>query len=95
MKQGRKARQMMRNRTGTLYRIVVRGELADRYASDFEGMQTQTKDADTILIGEVKDQPHLFGILDRLKGLGLELLSVQVLSEGAHPSTERDRGTSP
>jgi hypothetical protein len=95
MKQGRKARQMMRKRTGTLYRIVVRGELADRYAADFEGMQTQPKDADTILIGEVKDQPHLFGILDRLKGLGLELLSVQVLSEGAHPSTERDRGTSP
>jgi hypothetical protein len=86
---------MRRKRTGTLYRIVVRGELGNRYAADFEGMQIQTKDKDTILTGEVKDQPHLFGILDRLKGLGLELLSVQALSEGAHPSTERDRGTSP
>ena len=86
---------MTRRRTGTLYRIVVRGELSDRYAADFEGMQIQSKDADTILTGEVKDQPHPFGILERLKGLGMELLSVQALLEGAHPSTERDRGTSP
>jgi len=40
----------------------------------------------TILTGEVKDQPHLFGILNRLNSLGLELLRVQVLSEDAHPS---------
>jgi len=79
---------MMRKGTRTLYRIVVRGELSDRYAADFEGMQMQPKDGDTILTGEVKDQPHLFGILNRLKGLGLELLSVQALSEDARPSVE-------
>jgi len=78
----------MRKGTRTLYRIVVRGELSDRYAADFEGMQMQPKDGDTILTGEVKDQPHLFGILNRLKGLGLELLSVQALSEDARPSVE-------
>jgi hypothetical protein len=79
---------MMRKGTRTLYRIVVRGELSDRYAADFEGMQMQTKDGDTILTGEVKDHPHLFGILERLNGLGLELLSVQALSEDARPSVE-------
>jgi hypothetical protein len=79
---------MMRKGTRTLYRIVVRGELSDRYAADFEGMQMQTKDGDTILTGEVKDQPHLFGILERLNGLGVELLSVQALSEDARPSVE-------
>ena len=47
----------------------------------------ETRDRQTILTGEVKDQPHLFGILERLNGLGLELLSVQVLSEEV---TERD-----
>ena len=78
----------MRKGTRTLYRIVVRGELSDRYAADFEGMQMQPKDGDTILTGEVKDQPHLFGILNRLKGLGVELLSVQALSEDARPSVE-------
>ena len=73
---------------GTVYRIVVRRELSDRFALAFEGMKMQTKDGDTILTGEVKDQPHLFGILDRINGLGLELLSVQALSEDAHPSAE-------
>jgi len=85
---------MMRKQRGTLYCIVVRGELGNRYAADFEGMQMQTKDADTILTGEIIDQPHLFGILNRLKVLGLEILSVQALSEDAHPSTERDRDPS-
>jgi hypothetical protein len=42
-------------------------------------MKMETKDRETILTGEVIDQPHLFGILDRINGLGLELLSVQAL----------------
>jgi osmotically-inducible protein OsmY len=49
---------------GTVYRIVVRSELTDSYASAFEGMEIETKNGQTILTGEVKDQPHLFGILD-------------------------------
>jgi hypothetical protein len=65
----------------TVYRIVVRSELSDRYASTFEGMRMETKDGQTILTGEIKDQPHLFGILERLSSLGLELLSVEALSE--------------
>jgi hypothetical protein len=65
----------------TVYRIVVRSELGDSYASDFEGMRMETKDGVTILTGEIKDQPHLFGILERINGLGLELLSVEALSE--------------
>ncbi|HWI44618.1 MAG TPA: hypothetical protein VNT12_00515 [Rubrobacter sp.] len=48
----------------------------------------ETKNGQTILSGEVKDQPHLFGILERLNSLGLELLSVQALKEDAHPIAE-------
>ena len=73
---------MMRNKSkGTFYRIVVRSELRDRHTVAFEGMKMEAKNGQTILIGEIKDQPHLFGILDRLSSLGLELLSVQALSE--------------
>jgi hypothetical protein len=80
---------MMRKKgTSKVYRIVVRSELSDRYASAFEGMEMETKEGQTILTGEVKDQPHLFGILDRLNGLGVELLSVQTLSEEARPIAE-------
>jgi hypothetical protein len=78
---------MMRTkRTGKVYRIVVRSELSDRYAPAFEGMQIEAKDGETIPRGEVIDQPHLHGILDRINGLGLELLSVQALPEDAHLS---------
>jgi hypothetical protein len=66
---------------GLVYRIVVRSELSERYAAAFEGMKMETKDGQTILIGEIIDQPHLFGILDRISGLGLQLLSVQALPE--------------
>jgi hypothetical protein len=64
-----------------VYRIVARSELGERHASAFEGMRMETKNGWTILTGEIKDQPHLFGILDRLSSLGLELLSVEALSE--------------
>jgi hypothetical protein len=77
-------------RKGTIYRIVVCSELTDKYAFAFEGMHMETHDGQTILIGEIVDQPHLFGILNRINGLGLELLSVQAMPE-ARPRTGRDR----
>jgi hypothetical protein len=84
--------QAMRKGTGTIYRIVVRSELSDRYAVAFEGMEMDTKDGHTILTGEIIDQPHLFGILDRINGLGLVLLSVEALSDYAHSSRGAIRG---
>ena len=81
---------MMRRRTGMIYRIVVRSELSDTYAVAFEGMEMDTKDGETILTGEVIDQPHLFGILDRINGLGLQLLSVQAL-EDVHAGVQGKR----
>jgi hypothetical protein len=74
--------------TAMVYRIMVRSELSERYAPAFKGMKMETKDGQTILIGEIIDQPHLFGILDRISGLGLELLSVQALPEDAHSNAE-------
>jgi hypothetical protein len=54
-------------------------------------MEMETKSGLTVLTGKIVDQPHLYGILDRLNGLGLELLSVQCLSQG----TQDDAGSSP
>jgi hypothetical protein len=74
--------------TKTVYRIVVGSELSDRYAVTFEGMHIETKDGRTILTGQITDQPHLFGILDRVYSLGLELLSVQALPEEVNGNAE-------
>ena len=79
-------RQMMGKGTGTIYRIVVRSELNNRYAVAFEGMEMETKAGDTVLTGEIIDQPHLHGILARINGLGLRLLSVEALPEDVDPS---------
>jgi hypothetical protein len=80
---------MMRKKgTSKVYRIVARSELSERYAAAFEGLEMETKDGQTILTGEVKDQPHLFGILERLSSLSMDLLSVQTLSEEARPIAE-------
>jgi hypothetical protein len=48
----------------------VRSELSDRYAVGFEGMQLEAKNGLTILTGEVVDQPHLYGILNRVNSRG-------------------------
>ena len=74
-------KQRTRKGTGKVYRIVVRSELSARYAAAFEGMEMEMRGGQTILKGEVIDQPHLHGILDRIGALGLELLSVVCMSE--------------
>jgi hypothetical protein len=84
-------KQMMRKGSGTVYRIIVRSELSDTYAVAFEGMEMDTKRGETVLTGKIIDQPQLYGILDRINGLGLELLSVQALPVDAHPSAEGNR----
>jgi len=84
-------KQMMHKDTGTVYRIVVRSELSDRYAVAFEGMEMETKHGCTVLTGRIIDQPHLHGILGRINGLGLQLLSVQALPEDAHRSVREKR----
>jgi len=82
----------MHRAAGKTYRIVVRSELSERYAAAFEEMEMETNNGLTVLTGkEAVEQPHLYGILDRLSGLGLELLSVKCLPEG----TEDDAANSP
>jgi hypothetical protein len=70
----------------TIYRIVVRGELSQRYLPAFEGMTLATGDGQTAIIGPVIDQAHLHGLLNRVGDLGLELISVNPALEPASPA---------
>jgi hypothetical protein len=65
----------------TCYKIVVRGELSEHFAPGFEGMDLKVESGRTVLVGEVVDQSHLHGLIYRIRDFGLELLSVEVLSE--------------
>jgi hypothetical protein len=70
----------------TIYQIVVRGELSQRYLPAFEGMTLVTGEGRTAITGPVTDQAHLHGLLNRVSDLGLELVSVNAMLEPA-PST--------
>ena len=69
------------------YRIVVRGWLSKRLSDRLEGMViTQAVDHDgvqmSVLIGELPDQPALFGVLYTLYELHFVLISVEKISPG-------------
>ena len=78
----------MENRAarGGTYTLVVRGELDDKFAYLFSGMQMERVGGTTVLNGEVTDQAHLHGHIARIEELGLELLS---LKQTAELQTER------
>jgi hypothetical protein len=59
------------------YRIRIQGHLGQRWVSWFDGLAV-TRDADgtTLLQGHVPDQAALHGLLNRVRDLGLPLISV-------------------
>lgn len=63
------------------YEIRVAEHLDPRRANWFDGMEIShcAKHGDTILRGELADQPALFGVLGKIRDLGLTLISVQRL----------------
>lgn len=65
----------------TGYRISVRGRLTKRLGSAFEGMGLEAGRGQTFLVGEIRDQSHLYGVLDQIRNLGLELVSIEVVND--------------
>jgi hypothetical protein len=60
----------------TRYRIAIRGRLTERLGSAFEGLALEPGRELTVLVGEIRDQAYLYGVLDLVRNLGLELVSV-------------------
>lgn len=60
------------------YRIVLRGQLAERLAAAFEGVVLEPEPGQTTLVGELVDQAQVYGVLDRLRDLGVELISFEI-----------------
>jgi hypothetical protein len=59
------------------YEIRIAGHLDAHWADWFDGMSiTLEEDGNTLLSGSVPDQPALYGILRRVRDLGLPLVSV-------------------
>ena len=63
------------------YEIVVRGRLSRRYEYAFDGATLVPRDGQTMLRADLADQSQLYGLLNRLRDFGIELISVNAISE--------------
>jgi hypothetical protein len=65
------------------YEIRLKGHLEDRWAEWFEGLTiTLEEDGDTLLTGPVADQAALYGLLKKVRNLGMPLVSVSPVKLG-------------
>jgi hypothetical protein len=66
---------------GGNYEIRIKGRLSDSLLAVFEGLIASVEPVETVLHGPVQDQAALYGLLDRIQSLGLELVEVRRLPE--------------
>lgn len=72
------------------YEIRLQGRLDERWSAWFDGLVlTAGADGITTIRGPVVDQAALHGLLQRLRDLGLPLISV---TRVATPSSDQDTG---
>lgn len=83
----RNTHQRLRLDQPATYQIKVQGRLSEKWSDWFDGMTitAETSDASftvTTLTGPVADQVALYGLLSRIRDLGLPLLLVQCVDRG-------------
>jgi len=70
-------------RQPNIYQIRIKGHLGSQWSDWFEGLTiTLEENGDTLLTGPVVDQAALYGLLRKVRDLGLPLLSVKRLKPG-------------
>jgi hypothetical protein len=57
---------------------MVQGRLSARYESAFDGVTLEPRQGETMLRADLADQSQLYGLLNRLRDFGIELISVNV-----------------
>jgi len=64
--------------TAGRYEIRLTGRLHERWAAWFDGLSVhQADDGTTVISGPIVDQAALHGVLQRVRDLGLPLISVE------------------
>jgi len=65
------------------YRIVVHGEFGDLLRAAFSDMSITTGEGKTVLFGRMRDHAELYGVLDRMRDLGIDVLAMGEVED--HP----------
>jgi hypothetical protein len=58
------------------YQFRVRGRLSTTLLAAFPELRAEELGSESLLAGQLPDQAALFGVLNRIEALGLELLEV-------------------
>jgi len=77
--------------TNLHYNICVKGHPDPRWLSLFEGLAIIQMPNDETNISGAMDQSALYGVLNRIRDLGLELISVQRASVQTEHEQERKK----
>ena len=65
-----------------IYQIRIKGHLKPQWADWFENLTMSLEDnGDTLLTGPVVDQAALYGLLKKVRDLGIPLLSVSQIDQ--------------
>jgi hypothetical protein len=81
-----KASSISEQKQPNIYQIRIKGHLDDQRSDWFEGLAIAREEGgDTLLTGPVVDDAALYGLLKRVRDLGLPLISVNRV-EPSHPS---------
>jgi hypothetical protein len=60
--------------------IRVKGQIAENWSEWFQGFKIQPgEEGESVMLGEVKDQADLYGLIAKLRDLGLTLVAVNIV----------------
>lgn len=76
------------------YELRVEGHLDIHWSAHLDDLALTWKDdGTTTLTGLVEDQSQLHGLLDKIRDLGLTLISVKVLNDAPTDPSAHEKGT--
>jgi hypothetical protein len=71
------------------YEVRVDGVLDGRWSEWFQGLQIDSQGGETVLSGTLPDQPALHGVLDKVRDLGLSIITVRRIPPQEKPGEQR------
>ena len=75
-----------------VHEIRIKGHLDKQWTEWFEGLTITLEDnGDTLLTGHVVDQAALYGLLRKVRDLGMPLLSVDSVKPGPEDASDVNR----
>ncbi len=70
------------NKAQIIFEIIVQGNLTDEWSDWFEGLSILHEiEGETKISGQIEDQAVLFGLLKKVRDLGLPLISVNQIMD--------------